>query len=339
MRAVGYFKNAAGLEQCALGQREFGLGDLVGAVAGHEAAQLVAAPDVALVRALYGRRIAACATGHHHDVSGQGVHQGGVGLGMEANINGQAVHLRDQIVQQLAVFRVGHGGEKQGAAQAVAALDQRDLVAAQSRYARCLHAAGATAHHQHMARGAGRLDAPLGLVAGLGIDGAFDALVDKNLAHTGVAINARPDVLRAVLHQLDGDVRVGQHLARHGHKVELALGDGACRHLGLDAPGGDDRHRQRFFDGRRIAHKGARRLRNRRLREGRAAGQRRIGRDANRIGARVLAHAGGGHRLGQRDAARRVELLSVQAHPDWKVSAHTCFDRLQGLDQQAGAVF
>ena len=62
-----------------------------------------------------------------------------------------------------------------------------------------LHAAGAPAHHQHMARRAGRLDAALRLVAGLRVNCAFDALVDKYLTHAGVAINAGPNVLRPVL--------------------------------------------------------------------------------------------------------------------------------------------
>ena len=57
------------------------------------------------------------------------------------------------------------------------------------------------------------------------------------------------------------------------------------------------------------------------------------------VGPRALAHARGSDGLGQCDAAGRVELFGIQAHPDREIGTHTRFDGLQGFDQQAGAVF
>ena len=110
--------HAAGLEHGAFGQAELGFGDGVGAVAGHQAAQFVAAPDVLLAGAVDGRRRPPRAAGHHDDIRLQARHQFGRGRRRQADLDRRLLDLLDQVVEQAAVFRIGQAGEEQRAAHA-----------------------------------------------------------------------------------------------------------------------------------------------------------------------------------------------------------------------------
>ena len=337
--AVGHTQHAAHFEHGALGQVQLGFGDLVGAVACHQAAQLVAAPDMALPCAGNRRCGTARTAGHHHGVGLEPCHESRVDLGGQVHVNGQLLDLFDQVIQQLAVFRVGQRGKKQGSAQTVAALGQRDAVAAQGRHACGFHARRATAHDQYMARVSGRGQRGFKLVACLGIDRAFDALVDENLADTGVAVNAGTNVLRAVALQLDRDLGVGQHLARHRHKIKLTGADALGRRVRLNPANRHHWHAHRFFDGRGIGHKAAGLVYQRCFGEGDAGAQRGVGRHTDGIGTGGLTQLGGGDRIGQRDAAGGAQFFGVEPHPDRELTASAGFHGSNGFQQHAGAVF
>ena len=209
---------------------------------------------------------------------------------------------------------------------------------AQRGHPRRLHATGATAHHHHVARCGGWFDGSLKLMTGQRVDGALDALVDEDLAHARVAIDARPDVLRAVGSELDRDVRVGQHLARHGHEVVAAGLDVLRGQVGLDAPGRDDRDVYRRFHNFSVGHKPPRRMHQWRLSEGGARGDGGVGRHADGICPRALAQLGRGHGIRQRDAAGCAQLFGVQPHPHRKARAAARLDGADHLQQQPGAV-
>ena len=127
---LGYPDQAAGLEHGALGQAELGARDLVGAVASHQAAQFVAAPDVLLVCAVKGGRGTPGAAGYHNDVRLELPDQLQGHWLRQADLDRQLLHLADQVVEQRAVFGIGQGGEEQRATQARAALDEGDPMAA-----------------------------------------------------------------------------------------------------------------------------------------------------------------------------------------------------------------
>ena len=114
------------------------------------------------------------------------------------------------------------------------------------------------------------------LMACLCVDCTFDTSVDKNFANARITINARSDVLRPVLNQLDWNFRIGQHFASHGHKIKLTLGNGLGSHLGFNASCRNDRNIQNTLDGGRIGHVGTWLLRNRCFRENDTAGERGI---------------------------------------------------------------
>jgi hypothetical protein len=76
--AVGDAGQAAGLHQGALGEGQLALGDLLGPVVGHQAAQLVAGPHVVLLGAGDGRGAAFGAGGHDHRIGLELADQPGV---------------------------------------------------------------------------------------------------------------------------------------------------------------------------------------------------------------------------------------------------------------------
>ena len=172
-----------------------------------------------------------------------------------------------------------------------------------------------------------------------GVDRTLHALVDEDLADAGIAIDARPDVLRSVGGELDGDLGVGQHLARHGHEVITAGGDVLRRQIGLDAPGGDDRDAHGRLDRFRVGDKPARGVYQRCFGEGGTRGDGGVGRDADGVGPSALAQLGRGHRVGQRDAARCAQFLGVQPHPHRKARAAARLDGADHFQQQPGPVF
>ena len=73
---------------------------------------------------------AAGAAGDDDLVGLQAVDQGGVDGGVQLHLDRQLLDLFNQVVEEEAVFGVGEGGKEQGAAEAVAALDQSHPVAA-----------------------------------------------------------------------------------------------------------------------------------------------------------------------------------------------------------------
>ena len=278
------------------------------------------------------------ACGHDQRIGLQRGHVLGRCSRVESHLNGQALDLFHQVVQQGAVFGIGQGSEEEGAAQTVAALQQRHPVPAQRGHPRGFHATGAAAHHHHVARCGRGFDGRLELMAGQRVDGALHALVDEDLAHAGVAVDARPDVLRAVGSELDRDVRFGQHLARHGHEVVTAGGDVLRRQVGLDASGGDDRDAHGGLHSLRVGDKPARRVNQWRFGEGGAGRDGGVGGDADGVCPCRLAQLGRGHRIGQRDAAGGAQLLGIQPHPHRKARAAARLDGADHLQQQPGAV-
>ncbi|MNF31615.1 hypothetical protein D3C84_123820 [compost metagenome] len=68
------------------------------------------------------RRCALRPGGDDHPIGAEVTQQGGADLRAEAHVDGQVAHLVQQVVEQLAVLRVGEGGEEQGAAEALTAL-------------------------------------------------------------------------------------------------------------------------------------------------------------------------------------------------------------------------
>jgi hypothetical protein len=105
--AVGDLEEAAGLEQRALGQAELGARDVVGAIAGHQAAQLVAAPHMALLRAGDRWCFALGAGGYDHGVRAQLGHQRRRGCRAQPHFDRQLPDLVHQVVEQRAVLGIG----------------------------------------------------------------------------------------------------------------------------------------------------------------------------------------------------------------------------------------
>src|SRR5690625_5186848 len=97
------------------------------------------------------------------------------------------------------------------------------------------HAGRPPAHHGVVLHGGGGNELSALLHRRLGVHRALDRLQDVDLAHTAIAVDTGPDVLGPALGNLAGQVRVGQHLAAHGKKVEVAHADVAVRSLRLDA--------------------------------------------------------------------------------------------------------
>ncbi|MNQ08174.1 hypothetical protein D3C85_209670 [compost metagenome] len=244
----------------------------------------------------------------------------------------------DQVVEQAAVFRVGEGGEEQGAAEAVAALQQGHPMAALCRDPRGFHAGRTTADHHHMARRGGWADDDVRLVSGARVDRALDPLVDEDLADADVAVDARADIRGAVFDQLVGQLGVGQQLATHGDEVAAALGDGGVADVRFDAANGDHRDVDFLPDRRGPVEEARRLLDQRRLGEGHALGDRGVGGHADRVGA----GSGGHHRHGlgvlQGDAAGGAQLVGIQAQPHREVGADARAHRGQHFQQQARAV-
>ena len=175
-------------------------------------------------------------------------------------------------------------------------------------------------------------------MAGHRVDGAFDALVDEDLADAGVAVDTGADVFGAVLDELVRQFGVGQHLARHGDEVALAGGDGVVGDLGLEAADGDHRNLHCFLDLGGPQQEAGLLLHQRGLGEGDAGAGVGIGRYADGVAAGGFGHAGEDLGLFQCDAAVHAQLVGVQAQPHRVVGTDTLAHGGNDFAQEAAAV-
>ena len=176
------------------------------------------------------------------------------------------------------------------------------------------------------------------LMAGHGVDRAFDPLVDKNLAHAHVAVNARADTRFLVVEQFVGQVRVGEELAGHGNEVAVAALEGGFTDLRLDPPHGNHRDLHATLERSGPFQIPPGLVHQWRLGKHHAAGDARSGRNADRIYTCRLGHACHGDGIFKIDAAGGVQFFSIQAQPYGKFMADFgpyCSDDLQ---QQPGTV-
>ncbi|MNN41738.1 hypothetical protein D3C81_1558740 [compost metagenome] len=212
-------------------------------------------------------------------------------------------------------------------------------MATQCRHARGFQARRATADHRHMLRGCNRRDDALAFMAGLRVDRAFDPLVDKDLADTYIAVNARSNRLQLTSLQLVGQLWVGQQLAAHGDEITLAGGNRGVAGFWFDTPDGNNRNAHALLDGRCPFEKSPGLLHQRRFGKGHAATGHGVGRDTDCIGAGALSQAG--NRLGivEGDATGGEQFFCIQPQPDAKAGANPRAYGRQDLKQQARTVF
>ena len=322
-----------------MGERQFAPGNLLSPVAGHQPTQFIAAPYVVLIGAGNRRCGPLGPHGHQHLIGCQIPQQRRGRLGIEANIHRRTFELRTQVVQQTSVFGIRQTRKKQRATEAVAAFQQGHAVPPGTGHPRRLHTGRASADHHDMFGLLARRDDVLELVPGHGVDRAFDPLVDENLAHAHVAINARADGVLLVVEQLVGQVGVGQQFAGHGDEIAVATLQGGLCGLGFDAPDGNHRHVHAALEGRGPLHKAAWLMHQRRFGEHFAAGDAGAGRHTHRVHACRLGHARHCFGVLQINAAGGVQLLGIEPQPQREFGADPGAHRCDDLQQQAGAVF
>ena len=202
-----------------------------------------------------------------------------------------------------------------------------------------LHPAGSTADHEHMAGPDSGQDSRDRFKTGLGGHGTFDPLIDENLAHAGVAVDAGPDLLGSVFDQLDRQIRVSQQFARHRDELEFAALNGQAGIFGFDPTCADHRHIDCCLHRPGIVDKAVGLLHQRCFGKRAARGDGGISRDTDGRSACCCGQFGSGNAIGQRDAARRSQLLAIEPDPDREIGSDALLDCGQGLEKQACAIF
>ena len=132
----------------------------------------------------------------------------------------------------------------QQAADAIGLVDQRDLVAADSRDAGSLATARAGADDDHVLLLLGRMllgGADLDALPHMCVDGALARLADEDVVQAARAHDARTNLLGMTGGNLLGGVRVGDELTAHAHSVAVALVHNLVAHVErVDAGAGED---------------------------------------------------------------------------------------------------
>jgi hypothetical protein len=256
-------------------------------------------------------------------------------VGIEVDLDAELVQparLEVTEAQHLALAR-RQAGDLELAAEAVAALPDRDVVPAQLRDPRRLHAGRAAADDHHPARVLGRRDRPRELAPGLGIDRAPRHLTAADEVHARVAGDAGAQLVQQPVLDLARPVRLGDQRAPEQDEVGVAGRDDVGRQLGVvEPPDGDHRDVDGRLDrGRQVAHVPARDEHRRERHVERVPG---AGADADRDCARLLQPARDLHALVEREAARH-RVLAVDAPDERRAGGD---DRARHLEAEARAV-
>ena len=169
------------------------------------------------------------------------------------------------------------------------------------------------------------------------VDCALDPAVEERLGHADITIDAGAHVLGAAGRELHREFRVGEQLAPHGDHVRLAFPNQAVAHLWLDAPRHDHWHRHPRLDAGRESGKASLAVDDRRL--GEASAQRvRVGRDGDRVGARLLRQLGRPLGILEHDAAGGAEFSGIEPAPDREARARPLLAGADRLAQEARTV-